>query len=240
MLGRMLMRPVLAEDEVHVWWLAGPTRGADSDLLDHEERLQWRSFARPDLAEAYLRSHAALRLVLASYLGVSAREVQYERDRCATCGRWHGKPRLARRHTTSVSFSFSRSAAVAVAAIARTEVGVDLERVDDSVDLEPLLTVGCSERERRDILLRRPDRRIEAFFGWWTRKEAVAKLEGEGLTAFDRFEVDPPPGPGTIRTLGTHGFTGNVLVRDLELEAGYAGAVALRGTACSVRLFTLP
>ena len=85
----------------------------------------------------------------------------------------HGKPVLAGRFASSGwHFNLSRREELALSAFSRGgEVGVDVEAV------HPL----PSYLKAADPL---------AFFRYWTRKEALAKGLGMGLSA----EVEPPPG----------------------------------------------
>ena len=75
-----------------------------------------------------------------------------------------GKPALAGRE--DVLFSVSDSADLALVAIARAEIGVDVERIRD-----------------RPVAARAEARRLELFFEHWTAAEARGKARGGGLRA---------------------------------------------------------
>lgn len=94
-------------------------------------------------------SRRALREILGRYLGLPADELRFETGR-------HGKPRLAAPES-ELAFNLSHSSALALVAVARREVGVDVERV----------------RTKRPV----------DFYRRWADREARVKYLGTGLTA---------------------------------------------------------
>jgi|SRR5690349_17497261 len=93
-------------------------------------------------------SRRALRGILGRYLGLPADELRFERGR-------HGKPRLAEPEG-EIEFNLSHSGSLALVAVARREVGVDVERI----------------RTRRPV----------DFYRRWADREARVKYLGTGLT----------------------------------------------------------
>lgn len=91
----------------------------------------------------------ALREILGRYLGRSAGELRFERGR-------HGKPRLEA-PADELGFNLSHSGSLALVAVARREVGVDVERI----------------RAKRPV----------DFYRRWADREARVKCLGTGLTA---------------------------------------------------------
>lgn len=90
----------------------------------------------------------ALREILGRYLGRPANELRFERGR-------HGKPHLASPED-ELEFNLSHSASLALVAVARREVGVDVERI----------------RAKRPA----------DFYRGWADREARLKCLGTGLT----------------------------------------------------------
>lgn len=124
------------------------------ELLSPAER---ERAGRPPLdrrKRRYVVRQASVREILGRCLGVPAVEVQLARSP-------DGKPLVA--GDPGVRFSVADSADLALVAVARSEVGVDVERVRD-----------------RPIAARSALSRSE-FFRRWARLEAVAKAGGEGL-----------------------------------------------------------
>lgn len=115
----------------------------------------------------------------------------------------HGKPAVA-----GLRFNLSHSGATALIAVAdEAEVGVDVERTNRrSHAIERTLTAG--ERAGLDG----GDRHLQ-LLRIWCRKEALAKALGRGLGwAPERFDTSRPEGH---------------VLHDLELPAGYVGALAV-------------
>jgi 4'-phosphopantetheinyl transferase len=79
---------------------------------------------------------------------------------------------------SSVDFNISHAGDVVACAIGYgCRVGIDIEQIK-KIDIEDFRTQFRLD-EWEDIL--HAEDRSEAFFQYWTRKEAVAKLSGEGL-----------------------------------------------------------
>jgi 4'-phosphopantetheinyl transferase len=102
----------------------------------------------------YVARQGALREILARYLGLPPAQVPLARSN-------GGKPVVAGRD--ELRFSVSDSGDLALVAVARREVGVDVERVR-----------GRPVSDRSSL-------GTEAFFERWTKLEAVGKARGTGL-----------------------------------------------------------
>jgi 4'-phosphopantetheinyl transferase len=153
--------------------------------------------------DAAASAHALLRLLLSERTGLPPAGHVLVR-RCTTCGEAHGKPRLQH---PSLHVSLAHvPGAVAVAITDAGPVGVDLERVEatgfdgfDDVVLAPGETASTpAERARL-----------------WTRKEAVLKATGDGLTR----------DPRTVDVRGSTALGAHLL--DVDLPGALAGAVAV-------------
>ena len=197
-------------DRVDVWQVAiGAGDGAPgaATLTEAERALGARLRIG---ADAWMASRAALRRILARYLGVAPAEVALESDA-------NGKPRLAPGRHPDLRFNLSHSGDVALVALRLGhEVGVDVERLRPDVDGIPIAREVFSARERAAMPRLAPDDPAGAFFRAWVRHEALAKATGRGIGA--------PPGDGDAR------FT----TRDLDGIPGYAAAVTSAGTAWHV------
>src|SRR5262249_59101464 len=76
------------------------------------------------------------------------------------------------------------------------------------------------------------DRKLEAFFLCWTRKEAYLKATGEGLSfPPERVGVSQGPGdpPSLLHVEGRPGEPGRWRLRDVTVSPGYVSAVAVQG-----------
>ena len=93
----------------------------------------------------------------------------------------HGKPALPG-DEPALRFNLSHSEDLALIAVtARTEVGVDLERVNMARNVTSLATHGLDREAAAEVLATPPAERALAFYRAWVRHEAIAKCAGEGL-----------------------------------------------------------
>jgi 4'-phosphopantetheinyl transferase len=187
--------PALGPDDVHVWSASLPvspeTRDSCHDLLvpDERERAD-RMLVRP-ARELFVVGRGVLRALIGRYLFVPAAEVRFS---YSAFGRpWvsagdDGRPAL--------QFSVSHSGTQIVLAVAWTaRVGIDVERIRAEADCDGIAARFFAPAERAVLSSLAPADRIDAFFACWTRKEAVLKAVGLGITGgLSRLEVTCRPG----------------------------------------------
>ena len=151
--------------------------------------------------EARRAARRALAAILADYLGGEA---------AALGAGENGKPRLAEEHGR-LSFNLSHSGGLALVAIAPggTEVGVDVERLRPRRDLVRLAKRWLPAADAAAVASADEAEREEVFYAAWARHEARVKCTGAGLDGVD-------PGP-------------EVVAHQLEIDPGYAAAVAVAG-----------
>ncbi len=94
----------------------------------------------------------------------------------------HGKPFL-KNHP--IHFNLSHSHEYAILAIAESPIGVDIEKIRDTLDVSKMAGRFFCENEKNII---GNDR--EKFFEYWVRKEALMKAVGDGIRmGFDAVDV---------------------------------------------------
>jgi 4'-phosphopantetheinyl transferase len=203
-----------------VWWARPVLPEAAPeliDLLDDAERSRLHAFRRPEDQARYLAAHALTRLVLADAVGGAPAGLAF--DRTCRCGRQHGKPTLP----GGPGFSFTHAGDLVGLAVHDGPVGLDVERLRPLADLAAMAAHACSPAESI------PD--AAAFFTLWTRKEALLKATGDGLST--------PMSSITLDADGVAGWTGPdapdgpVWLRDLRPDPGYPAAAAGLGAAPS-------
>jgi phosphopantetheinyl transferase len=97
------------------------------------------------------------------------------------CRTSFGKPVLAAGQGGAVRFNLSHAENILAVAIARAEIGVDVEIIRPEIDLATLVADHLAPAERR-LLEELPDEeRPREFFRLWTQKEAAAKAAGRCL-----------------------------------------------------------
>ena len=198
-------------------------------LLSAEQRERAARFHFDEHREAYTLSQAALRILLARYLGAEAGSLVIAPD-------GSGRPVLAQ-PAGRLHFNLSHSGEAALVAVAcAAPVGVDVEVVRDLPDLLEIATRYFAPAEVAG--LRRLDgaQRREAFYVTWTRKEAFVKALGLGLSyPLDAFCTGPQDCPPRLTRAGGAHYL-DWTMADLGLGDRYKGAVAVHLPNATVRL----
>jgi 4'-phosphopantetheinyl transferase len=206
----------------------GP-RESDLEILSAAERARCERLVRPADRVRFAVTHAAVRRVLAGYLGTGPAQIQFGRVRCCGCGdAEHGPPRIDW-PATDLTFSLSGSADHWALAVGRGRpLGVDIE-VPRAVNVTELAR-ACLTAAEQDFLAAAPEPdRLRVFYRCWTRKEAVLKACGLGL-AGPMGVLDTQPGSTGPAEVGHACPAGpsRWLVQDLPVPAGspWLGAIA--------------
>lgn len=203
-----------SSDRLALWW--APLDISDSasrgfaPCLSLDERRRADRFRRQLDRERFLAARSWLRHLLASQLACAPGDIPIVTGD-------HGKPSVA---GTDLSFSASRTAGVALYATSRKmEVGVDIEAIRATVEIDRIAARFMSPAEQRALASLPPRRRLQAFFQCWTRKEAYVKGIGTGL-GFALADVDVWHGGGQPATVG------DWTVQQVDVAPGFAAAVA--------------
>ncbi|MCJ2132428.1 4'-phosphopantetheinyl transferase family protein [Methylobacterium sp. E-045] len=163
-------------------------RATCRDLLSDDERARASRFVRDVDRWRFEASHAALRLVLGLRCGSDPRALVFG----ATPS---GKPHLVGEQAGSCRFSLSHSGSRALIGLSSSaEIGVDVEEMRPMPDLLRIAQAHFAPREIAALETLAPRDLTVAFFACWTRKEAVAKATGQGLSLrLDSFAVSVTP-----------------------------------------------
>lgn len=152
--------------------LDAPPAAGSAPCLSEDERARAARFHFPRDGSRFAAARTLLRTVLGHWTGVPADTLRF------TYGP-RGKPALP----GGPEFNLSHSAGVAVLAVSRSgPVGVDVERLDRSVDPMGLGQAVFDPEELAVLAGLSPAQRCERFFAFWTAKEARMKLTGEGMS----------------------------------------------------------
>jgi 4'-phosphopantetheinyl transferase len=169
-----------------------------AQLLDAGERARAARFVFDRDRARFVAGRAALRAVLAGYLGADPAGLAFVLGP-------HGKPAVP----SGPPFSFANSHGRALCAVGLDrEVGVDVEQLRDVPDADGIARSVFTAEER--AAWRAAGCGSGAFLRLWTRKEAALKALGIGLGGLD--------GPGSSRGVELH---------DLALDADHVAALAV-------------
>jgi 4'-phosphopantetheinyl transferase len=173
------VRTRLVPGQVDVWYRITDTLDemdvADGiALLSPDERERHSRFAFARDRRDYAAAHALLRESLSRYAAVAPMAWRF---------RAGGKPSLvADDGFPSLSFNLSHTHGLVACAISNgSDVGIDVEAVDRSID-ESVAERFFFETESADLRRCVSHERQRRFFELWTLKEAYLKAVGEGLS----------------------------------------------------------
>ncbi|MFD7017083.1 4'-phosphopantetheinyl transferase family protein [Streptomyces sp. NPDC059928] len=215
----------------HAWWWRtgdGPIDPADLALLSKAERDRAARFVHVGTAVGFVAGRAASRRILSDLLDVPPAEICLGRRPCPGCGDpLHGPPAVL--HPASpLWISISHTDGCGMLGVARVPVGVDVEVVRE-FPLDELAPAALTESERRVVFdAADGDPRTRAFLRCWTRKEAVLKAVGVGITT-DLRTVETRPelsGPAVVAA-GVPGTPASWTVTDLAVPGAWAAAVSV-------------
>lgn len=196
-------------------------------LLADDERARSDRYHFPADGRRFAVARGALRCILSAITFVAPAALTFDYDA-------HGKPSLAAGQTTSaVEFNVSHAGDLALVAVSvGRAIGVDVERLRPIEQMDDLVRQTFTARERAAFALIPLDRRRRAFFEVWTRKEAMLKALGVGLSRE----------PSTIDVWGDPDIqlgdpAESALWTVLELDPGmdYVGALAVRARNVTVQ-----
>ncbi len=162
-------------------------------LLDGEERERAARFLRATDRWRFITSHAALRLLLGQALALPPATLAFAREP-------GGRPVLVGPGEGALNFSLSHSGDHAlVGYVTGARIGVDLETRRPLPDALQIARGHFADDEVAALAALPPQAFEAAFFGLWTRKEAVVKALGAGLALpLSAFSVTVPPTPARM------------------------------------------
>lgn len=167
----------LAPDVCHVWRVdlaACAQQTASTSLLDAAERERAARFRFEQDGARFSACRNALRRILGNYLDCDPSEVVFSVAK-------QGRPYL--RGIAKLEFNVSHSADLAVIAVStRGPLGIDLESHHEVKSVLDLAFRYLHPDELRLVKSAPPAERSSVFLTCWTRKEAVLKSTGVGLT----------------------------------------------------------
>jgi 4'-phosphopantetheinyl transferase len=216
---------------VHVWCLpldlaAAPVEELrtclSADEVDRAARYHFDRHRR-----RFIACRGQVRKILAAYLGAKPGEIRFAyglREKPVLKAPWND---------SAIQFNVSNSHETALLALALDrELGVDVEHVREPSDFDGLAAQFFARSEVDQLRSLPETQRLEAFFNCWTRKEAVLKAVGTGLSfPLDKVVVTlAPDEPARLVAYDDDpAAPAHWWLASLAPAAGYIGALAVPG-----------
>jgi 4'-phosphopantetheinyl transferase len=209
--------------------VADAERAELARLLSDAERQRAARFHAVEHANRFVVAHARLRQQLAALLTVAPQEITLATGP-------HGKPAIAGEPARAgLEFNLSHSGSMGLIGWSwRRAIGVDIERWRSTSDEAALVRRFFSSSEITAYEQMPLDRRTQAFFNCWTRKEAYVKAVGRGLgLPLHSFDVSLGDASGAclLRASQVADDGRSWSLAAPQLEAGVSAAAVLEGGA---------
>jgi len=228
----------LQTDDVHVWLLPLNDYVAHFDwflqcLAPEELEKVWHYYFQKD-REHFAATRAMSKAILGGYLNVTAKEVQFLYNA-------FGKPYLADPGPMDLRFNLSHSNDLALLAVARgRDVGIDLEYRRHEVANQSIAKQFFSPAEVESLAKLPKNMQLEAFFKYWTCKEAYIKAIGIGLSfPLDKFTIslNLSGEPKLSEVAGNNEETNRWVLWDVSPNSQYSAAVVAGGFGLRLSAF---
>lgn len=170
----------LLNNQAHLWhvrlsWLTSSINLHKSDL-PIEEQVKANAFKRLEDRNRYLGTRLILRVLISMYCRVSVDKISFDYGQ-------YGKPTaIIPGQSYSLHFNISHSQDLLTLAFSRSPVGVDVEFVKPDFDIDSIANTVMSKNELEEFYSISIEKRVHAFYQLWTRKEALVKLLGIGMS----------------------------------------------------------
>ena len=191
-------------------------------MLSTEEAKRAAAFRFSADRTRFAVSHAALRSILSTRLGVAPADILFGTGQ-------HGKP-----YVPGMEFNLTHSGDIALVATGHVPLGVDVERIIP-LDTALLARNHFSACEQNILNSIGQAGNLNAFFEIWTGKEAFLKATGQGLTRHtDQFDVTPGPNTEVLSTRFDPAAARQWHLCRLDVREGYAAALCTKGTGRAI------
>lgn len=215
---------------VHLWQIplvrAPQDLRALSGLLDDDEERRAARFHFANDRENFIIGRGSLRLILGGYLKTKPSGLRFSYGP-------NGKPEIDDGNDDStLRFNLSHSHAMAVVAVTRhRRVGIDIEALSgDRLDPVEIAEACFSPDEQQSLRRVSPEDRIDLFYRIWTRREALFKGLGVGLSGFHgRLPVSLGQRQVAVPTASGVESGGVWSMEEFRVSPNYVGAVAVEG-----------
>lgn len=232
----------LSASAVHLWLvrldISEEKSGQLAGWLSPDEHRRAESFKFDQLRNHFIAARGVLRFILGQYLQLNPGQILFRYGA-------FGKPAIESfGGRNMLYFNLSHSNGLALYAFTPGgEIGVDIEHVHESADIEQTAAIVFSDSEITALRALPEEARRPAFFQYWARKEAFIKATGEGFS-FPLRSIDIQQSPGKVlanaESPEKQWQYGNWSIRDICPMQGYAAAIACRNDEYPVSFFRMP
>lgn len=171
--------------EIHIWMASIDDAPNLYNFLNTEEKCRAAKFKFSYDQNRYIITHSILRHILAAYEGQSASTLTFSKTK-------YGKPFLNNeKEKETIQFNMSYSKNVVCYIISnKNEVGIDIEYLNVDFEWADIAKSYFLKKELRFLETLPRKEQVKAFYNLWTRKEALLKLKGIGLSGIEEVSTN--------------------------------------------------
>lgn len=221
-------------NEIHAWHLNIKDHldrlETYKGLLDKEEKEKAHRFRFDKDYNCSIIARGVLRILLGDYLQRPPAKITFAYGAS-------GKPEIDGDTTIKFNISHARDAIV-FGFVHNDAIGVDIEFMDEKIDTMQIAKHFFSKEEIAALHAQPENKRVEAFYNCWTRKEAFIKAVGEGLSfPLDQFVVSLKPAikAQLLETKWDQEEKKKWMLESFTPEKKYVSALALRGKVSDIQ-----
>lgn len=212
-------------DVVHVWRASAYQvpqvldqllHTLSKDEQDRVTRLQFDSHQHRAIA-----SRGVLRSILGRYLNCDPKVIEFQYGT-------HGKPRVNVSSLPNLEFNLSHSEDLIICAIALQPIGIDVEFFREMTHRDQLIKRYFSVQEQATLNALSAEAQHQAFFYYWTAKEAMLKAVGLGISDLKNVEINLDR--NRVQLFSTAGCDPMVVsghLHSFEPQSNYLATIAL-------------
>ena len=204
-------------------------------ILSEDELIRAQRFYSVELTKQFIAARGFLRLILARYIKVKPEELQFQYN-------VYRKPFLIGTfNKKELCFNASNSHGIALYGITlQRAIGVDVEKIRSNLPYEKIARRQFTQSEIRLFQKSPESERIQTFFKFWTRKEALLKALAQGLHfSMKQFNVSGTPRESVKFLKNSPSFVNSSewFIQDLEIAQGFCAALATEGQHDVTKLY---
>jgi 4'-phosphopantetheinyl transferase len=157
-------------------------------ILSEEELERANKFHFEKDRRLYITAHGLQRIILTSFININPKDIIFFKNK-------YGKPYIKQeQNSRPIRFSLSHSGEMILSGVTfGNEIGVDIEEVKPIKDLSLIINKFATGEEKESFNKVPEAVKLEAFYRWWTQKEALLKFHGLGLSKMKRFQKPDDP-----------------------------------------------
>ncbi|WP_411728529.1 4'-phosphopantetheinyl transferase family protein [Methyloglobulus sp.] len=195
---------------LHYWRILDPTEQQHVSTIKNEQ-----------LHRRYVEIHARLRILLGHVVNAMPEQLRIHKTE-------YGKPYLA--DYPELVFNLSHTANKMVVAIANNyDLGIDIELCKPRTNLDALVDKCFAEEEKSYWQQLPENEKTQAFFRFWTRKEAFVKATGKGIAlGLKQCVINPLNQTELLRIPQDYGQASEWFIQDIDLGEFICCALAAK------------